>query len=533
MTPDKDFLRVCTVAALVPLLFGAYTLFEPFGRDQGIHATIAFALQERLATYRDVYNIKPPMTTATHWLALELFGHSYHAIRIFDLLYVCAAMASLAASVLLLGGSRALALGAAAGFSALFYAMGYWEHAQTDEWAALWLIFALTALALGWRQVGGPRRARWMALAGAAMGVAFCYKYTIGTAGLLVFAPLLVPGRDPRFSWRDLLWLIVGGLLCLGLVAGGLGLAGVLAPFLEIQDYIRGYVSYAQSVPTLVSTAFLLVWHAAPVNALLLAAGAVAFVATALRRWTVLHAIALVMTGTGMVSAVAQGKGFGYHYLPLFVGMGLVMGWGLEAIHTGLTRIAAFARRASLVWGVTIVGLGVAAGPVGQSVTWVGAVAVGQLSPRDIAMLYDGQGDYSFAATQAFSDRMSDIRKPDETFFLWGYETGLYFLQGQPPLHRFPYSWPFIVSFYDGRYTADLLVRLRADPPDYIVVQSGDAVPWVTANADDSRAALAKLPRIDGFVADGYVPVMRDERFELLKRAGAGGEAAREPGQGG
>ena len=56
------------VAALGVLVLGAYTAFEPFGRDQGIHSPIAYAWGEGLTPYRDVFNIKPPMTTAMHRL---------------------------------------------------------------------------------------------------------------------------------------------------------------------------------------------------------------------------------------------------------------------------------------------------------------------------------------------------------------------------------------------------------------------------------------------------------------------------------
>ena len=45
MISGNKFWRICAAAALIPFLFGLYTIYEPFGRDQGIHATIAFALR--------------------------------------------------------------------------------------------------------------------------------------------------------------------------------------------------------------------------------------------------------------------------------------------------------------------------------------------------------------------------------------------------------------------------------------------------------------------------------------------------------
>ncbi|WP_295530185.1 hypothetical protein [uncultured Thioclava sp.] len=98
---------------IVPLI-GAYSLLEPFGRDQGIHATIAYALDNGLVTYRDVFNIKPPLTTAVHWLSQVLFGHSMMAIRELDLIF-----ATLTALGLVEIG-RLLRRGLAFGFAALW-----------------------------------------------------------------------------------------------------------------------------------------------------------------------------------------------------------------------------------------------------------------------------------------------------------------------------------------------------------------------------------------------------------------------------
>lgn len=517
MISEDKFWRTCLAAAILPVLFGAFSLFEPYGRDQGIHATIAFALQEGFDTYRDVYNIKPPMTTVTHWLALELFGHSYQAIRILDLMMVSAGMAALAAAILRLGGSSVLAIGASLGFSALFYTLGFWEHAQTDEWAGLFVLFATLCLALGWQEPVGRARCGLMFLAGTLMGVAFCYKYTIGTVGLLVFAPLLVPRGPVRFNWRDLFWLVIGGLGVLALVGMVLAATNTLAPFLEIQNYIRGYLEYSNAAMRIVVRSLRMVWDMSPGNAILLWVGGVAFIVSAARNWSLLHAVTLILLLSGVISAVAQGKGITYHYIPAYIAYGMVMGWAVEAIYSVLTSRLGTQWQKSLVLIALVLGMGLTSSTLRTNTYQTLGIIVGRVQPRDIAMTHMGAGDFSWTETQLFSEQFSEIRQADETFFLWGYETALYFLQEQPPLHRYPYAWPFVVTFYDGRYTADLMERLEAAPPDYIVLQKKDATPWVTDNPKDSREALEEHPQMHAFVMEGYQQILETARFDLWK----------------
>lgn len=520
MKPEPQLLRACMASALVPWLFGGHTLLEPFGRDQGIHATIAFALQEGLTTYRDVFNIKPPMTTATHWLALELFGHSYHAIRILDLLYVSAGMSALTAAILLIGGRTGLAFGSAVGFSAIYYSLGYLNHAQTDEWAALWQVFTFLFMAFGWRHEDGWRRGAWFALAGGATGIGFWYKYTVAAIAVLVFLPWSAREKTLRFRPLDLLWTSVGGVLAASSVAGVLMVAGAMDPFLEIQDFIRGYVSYRRSTFEIVWRGFLFIWQEAPLVALLLFHGIVTFATSALSRWTPVHSVALLMALNGMASAIAQGKGFDYHYLPFFIGMGMLIGWGLDGIHNAVVETKVLSRRNELTWAAVVVLTGVASGGLSRNAAIIASAGVGPFSTRDIALSHPTEPDFDFGATLAFSERFSEIRQPEETFFLWGYESQLYFFQRQPPLHRFPYSWPFIVHFHDGRFTEDLMGRLQAAPPDYIVVQHEDATPWVTGNRNDSRSQLREIPRLQAFIHDHYRLSMETERFDLWRRKG-------------
>lgn len=69
--------RKCLALTLVlVLLLGSPSLTYPFGRDQGEYAVLAIEEMAGRVIYRDVFNVKPPMTHWLHALALLVFGRS-------------------------------------------------------------------------------------------------------------------------------------------------------------------------------------------------------------------------------------------------------------------------------------------------------------------------------------------------------------------------------------------------------------------------------------------------------------------------
>ncbi|WP_375689881.1 ArnT family glycosyltransferase [Pseudooceanicola sp. LIPI14-2-Ac024] len=510
-------------AALIVPLIGWYELLEPFGRDQGIHATIAFGLNDGLTTYRDVFNMKPPLTTGVHWLSQALFGHSMMAIRALDLLF--ATLTALA----LVGLGRALRLGrafgvaAAFGWAVLYYSYGFWAHAQTDGWAGMLVVPALLLMALGWARAGTARLAL-MAGAGAVMGLAFALKYTIGGVGILVFAPLLAGwiGRDgERFRFSDFVAVTLGGLAVLVVIGGAMAAAGAWAPFVEIQDFIRGYVAYApDDAPGLLAEVALIGMPSTYLVLLALSglAGAIAIWRGEGRALPLV--IGGLWVGAGWVSGHVQGKGFPYHYLPMVPAYAYLIGIALAWLTGLLPRTGQ--RRAALALAMLALFLP-------SQAARTDAVALAALRTSDPAATFAGLvrkgSDFDVEANLEFAEILKARRKPGDGLFVWGYGTMLYFLAGEPPRYRYPYSWPFLLDYYDGRYTADLLERLRADPPDQFVVQVDDATPWVTYNERDSEEMLAAFPALEAFLSDNYDLVETRPRFKLYElredRAGA------------
>jgi hypothetical protein len=507
-------------ALIFPPLLGAFTLFEPWGRDQGIHATIAYALQDGLITYRDVFNMKPPLTTGVHWLALELFGHSVRAIRLLDLVFVALAALGLAMIGRRLGRGPVFGAAAAVGLALPYYSYGFWEHAQTDGWAGLLVIGAVLLMIAGWDRAAGWRRRYLMAAAGAVLGLAFALKYTIGGAGILIFVPFgaqLLGDRRWRFLISDLLFCVLGGLGLLAALGLMMAAAGALSPFLEIQNFLRGYMGYRRGLSELLWPALRMKGMPSVQVPVMVALGAaLALFNAARRRDAVLAVLGLLWIAAGWLSGAVQGKGLLYHFLPMLPGYALLFALALEQ----LCAIPRLAPRSA--WRTPIVVLVLAALILPSRPVWMNLAIPQFLRAPDpeLALLARSSPppDFDFAETLAAGRFLRAKLEPGEHVFLWGYETALYFLAGDPPHYRYPYSWTFAVNFYDGRYTDDLLTRLRADPPAFFVVQDHDATPPVTGREESSAELLPLYPRVEAFLYENYNLIRESQVFRIYAR---------------
>jgi len=514
---QRDWWIARLFALVIVPMIGAYSLLEPFGRDQGIHATIAYALDNGLVTYRDVYNIKPPLTTAVHWLSQVLFGHSMMAIRELDLIFTALTALGLVEIGRLLQRGPVFGFTAPVGFALIYYSYGFWEKAQTDGWAGFFVVPALWMMLLGWERPKGPARLWLMLGSGVALGFAFGLKYTIGGAGVLVFAPLiagLIGQTQARFLLRDLIACVLGGLAVLTLIVAVMAWFGALEPFLEIQSFISGYVGYTPKNELGLLRELMLPRMFSPY---LIGAVVVGLLVAAVEWLSTGRALALVIAllwvAAGWLSGHVQGKGFAYHFLPLLPAYALLIGIGIEGITRQLRKPAQ--ARAAVV--MILIGLYLPSHAATQEK--LGLVALSQPEPAKVFIeATPASSDFDISAVVDFSDVVKANREPDDKMFLWGYSTMLYFLAEVPPRYRYVYSWPFMVDYYDDRYTQDLLDRLRADPPTQFVVQSQDATPWVTYNEKSSDEMLVDYPALVQFLTRNYQLVEKRPRFTLYER---------------
>jgi hypothetical protein len=503
---------------LIILLLGAESLFYPFGRDQGIHATIAFGLDHGLLPYLDIYNVKPPLTTFFHWLSQALFGHKVSSIRILDLLLVLLTAGMLYRLTLLLMRSRLAAVTAGVFFGLFYFGENFWETAQTDGWTSVFVVAAMLLLVTASAASGRSRRFS-MFLAGLLVGFAVLLKYTIILVSLPMLAWVMADTSSRPNIVGNLVFLILGGITAFIGIVGLMLMTETLLPFLDIQLYILEYaVGSGLSFEQTISIPLLRIASHAPVASVLSLLGFVLVLWNLFvtRRNVAVSLLLLLWVLTGFASGILQGKGFPYHYLPLHPPLALLAAATVAYLcKVSVTDLGLHRARITVV--VTLI--------LAVFLSWVPAatsrVAVISTNGESRAQYYYSRfesPDYSWRDNLLVTNYLAANLSNDETLFVWGYETGVYFLANKVPVSRFIFPWPLIVDYADGRYLPELLDGLYASMPDVFLVQSGDATPHVTGHGRDSAQSLAEISELNRFLAENYAYEKNVGRFFVFRK---------------
>jgi len=502
------------------LILGAVSLIYPFGRDQGVFAFMADSLLSGRVMYRDVLDIKPPLTPFVHVLALLLFGHSMTAIRILDLIWTSATALVLCAFAR--RAFRSDLLGAIAGglYPYFYVPLGFWTTAQTDGWLNLPVAGALALFLVA--QERETRRARLFLLGtGLCCGLAVLFKYTVGALPLLLTLVLLVGRRaNLRDAAASAAWLLLGVLMPLLLCAIALLAYGAMPAFVENQfglvpayariavahglfGYVTGFVHGFTSHPGL------------RLPAIALAAGAVTGLLLYRRRpdWRVGLLLAAAWLAVAAGSTFSQGKFFVYHYLPLLpaaaVGAALTAGLLLTKLKRG--RVLAGTTLAALLFVVAgfparfEASLRILSGRQTARDKWVG-------DPQ-----YEGS-DFSLRDDIELADYLREFTSPHDRVFIWGFEPAVYFLARRNTVTRFIDNVPMVVEYERQRYRAEFIEAFAREPAEVFIVEHGDSIPEATGVRNDSYGALLGFPELVELLRMDYHAETRVGRFDVLRR---------------
>lgn len=505
------------VAALGVYLL-AQLLDFAHGRDQAIFAVVGDRILAGGAPYIDAWDFKTPGIYGVYALAQGLFGSTVRAIRWLEV-----------GAILMMGGafvalSRRAGLGAGSGLASALVAtlswveLGFWHTAQPESFAVPVLAWALVAAT---RAPGGhPWRSE--VLAGGLFCAAGLLKPPLGGG---IVTSLLLTAAAGRPRWRTACAYGAGAAGVLGITAAWLGARGGLeAAYQTLFVWTPHYTGLGSNGPGLTAAGNAVYswlvgfspFHA-PGIALWLMLG---------RRTTVETRIAWHLAGVlsmGLIGIVLQNKFFDYHFGAVIPLSGLLAGWGYARAWRGLRSSPA---------GLALAGGGILA-------ILLGAVPTREKGPMELwhqcavrmRLWSDPAGTrdlrdelYSFPGSPAGPRRrvaewLQAHVQPGESLFVWGFEPGIYFESRLRPATRYVYNVAQRVDWGTDEARTQLLAELESDPPAAVVVQSGDALPWVTGNDDDSRAAKAGFPAFEAWLATGYVDALRDGPFEVLLRA--------------
>jgi hypothetical protein len=300
------------------------------------------------AHYRDIFDNNFPGIVWLHALIRSTLGWSNEAIRLADLLILTGSIVLLTNWLRSVGCSRTVQVWTVAALFLFYFSTSEMSHCQRDPWA---LLPALVGFSLRCRQVvrlagasaHAGRAVAWGLIEGLCWGAVVWIKPQLIVPGLacwLMSAVYIV--RASNRGGRRLLADLVG-LLCGGLIAGGMGIAwlratGAWSAFLELfLDWNREYLVVKRRQWGL----SWLVWKMRPwglIHFLAVPAAFVILIKALVPRLRSTPASSLVGCFPALLAALYLGwvfqllalqQGFDYHRVPAtLLGLTLVAGMG-------------------------------------------------------------------------------------------------------------------------------------------------------------------------------------------------------------
>ncbi len=416
-------------------------------------------------------------------------------------------------------GSPRIAALAGVLYSFQYYGCDFWTTAQTDGWLNLPLALAALLVLRGLREEKSRLRL-WMG-AGACIGVAAGFKYTVILAGPLLAALVALKGaKSLGQRLKSAAWLLTGtALVMLGL---GLALAamGAMPAFLESQLGLVPAYARKAAVPGNPLVGFfnplLQDPQLLPILILGLLGGLVIAAMLVLRPEHRLTLSLLLTWGTvAVTSTLAQRKFFPYQYLPILPLTSLFGAAAWLAVPPAYRQ----ARRLSLFLALGTMSLPLVKTNYPERFADLGAIVSGQRSLREHwdSPPYHMENDFSLRDDLALADYLMACTDARQSVFIWGFEPLVYFVARRPLVSRFAYNYPMIFRWRPERFRAELMASLRASPPESFVVQHKDRLPHVTLHRNDSHEKFLTFANLRSWVEEHYRLETRVGRFDVYR----------------
>ena len=300
----KSPFRIVLAAALSLLVvaFVITTRHWPLVGDASLVRYVVFLTQHGFAPYRDIVDINMPGSYLVDWAVLHIFGSGNTAWRVFDFALLAAtgvSMVAMSRRIDWLAGFIAAAV-----FAVLHGADGIAQTGQRDLSVAV-LLFAALAFFFQWMRT----QQLWpVALAALLAGFAVTIKPTAAPFAIaLVVLMFALPEKRPPAIWKHLLAGTIAFAAPLIFLLIFLLHEHALRAFLLI---VRGLLPFHASLSHR-SLAWLLTHSVAPLQIFLLPWLFLLIRAKSWRQWQNVALLAAI--ACGLISYIAQGKGYPYH----------------------------------------------------------------------------------------------------------------------------------------------------------------------------------------------------------------------------
>jgi len=520
-------LLVLTLVILSPLLH------YPFARDHGMYMTVAETMSRGGMPYADAWDLKTPGIFFVFRVALGLFGKNMWGIRVLELLF-------LAGTALLLwrlgrrldAGRWSGQLSAAYFLLFLGHNLNYWHTAQAESFLMLPLVLGLDQAVKALVEPRGRPALVAAAVSGLCLGVVFVFKFP----NILPFAailPLAMMKRESDAPSRLPLVALfaAGGLLIPLATAAWFSMGGALGHlWVALFVFAPRYAGITVSADLIVHGLRVFAGFFMPGQGLIIP------------KWLCLAGLLFCLfRGRGGARLVPplwfalslgviwiQGKFFLYHYLPLFLPVALLAGVAADRVaHVVGGRIrgnkAAQANAGALVAaGLLMLPVLIDAGHLHRLREATMAATPVTAPGKDLSVYRDGT-DFSLSADLEVAEYLRQNTGPDDTIFIWGYETLVHFLADRHQACRFITHQPLASRWQMPGWREEAMTALRQAPPARIMVLRRDAMPAVTGSTSDSAGLLVEFPELERFIASHYHLETEIEDFIIYRPLEFGG----------
>lgn len=505
----------CAATALVATVVAVHVvrLPEPLGIDQGLFACFARWVPRGWLPYRDIFDSKPPLFLYW-WGASGLVpGDVIRAAWWWEGLWLAVTLgAAYALAARVWGRWEGLAVAALLFVGLWSPAWGaFWSRAQAEEVLTLPM---LGSAWLAWKALDRTRLALW---AGVLVGVCGLFK---------------IPSMAVALSWT-VTWLAclparraaerVGLMLAGAVVPWALAL-GWFAAHGATSSFVEGVFVYHRYNAAFIAPPWggVLADYASKMineSALLVVLAAVGVFGLVRRRAREAHWVGSWIVAT-MAAVVLQRQLAGYQYMMAVPALAVASGYGLVDIAR-----AAGAADTRLVAGAGVLAVLLLGGR--DATAWRRAYGPdldyqrGLLS-RDTYLHAIQPGGFSMANEERAGHWLHEHTDPGQGLLVWGLSPGIYAIADRHPVTRFPFHkilmtdaplsrmWPGL----DLR-RQQLMERLRADPPAYVLVGQGDANGFEPL---DSFTSMMRFRELRAMLQSDYTQDAPLGRFLVYRR---------------
>jgi len=399
-----------------------------------------------------------------------------------------------------------------------YAALDHHNTSQPDGWAAALIAAAAAVLVTDLR---GPTPAA-AALAGVLIGLCVLTKPTYGTFLLMPFAQAAMYRQEHGSRWVLGRWVAASVAFLIPIAACAIWFAfrGALPYLLDVQfGWIpTRYADVESAWMNRMQQALLSLTTGKFAIPMALAVGGLAVTWRTRRPDTILLAVWLF---AAVVSVLAQGKFWTYHWQPLYPPLAIVAGVGMRGMFS--LRPAPGPRFPIFplaIGGVLFVGALIQ--PLTHVYRW-SAFTLGLLPGADYDRIeWPPYGRHGGIVGEVTNHLKARTTKHDHVL-VWGTLAGVNYLSGRRSISRFGVAQPLVDGADDDfrrRFRTEFLVRLYAEPPIYIVALN-EAV-CARARTVEERRLIGQTEAL--FDCAASLPPLRDlitRRYALERTIGS------------